>query len=423
MEKSNLHIHRPDWEEIEAQIRAHRTKRLRRVLVCVCICVFLAAAYILYATFKEYDAYTITEELSRTDTAATHYTPFEKGYIKYSNDGISYVTTDGTLVWNQSYGMENPMVCVCAPYVCVADEEGGSVYVMNAEDIQCEISVTKPILRAEISAQGTTALLMEEDTTGYLALYDAEGSLLAEGAIYMENAGTPVDIAISTDGKNLTVSIVDISGGTADTTLQFYNFSASGQNEIDNLCGTITYENTLIPQLYYTDDSTLLAFSTNGVYVCSAGLNPAQTATLLAEEEIQSIFYDEKYFGLVYLEVDEETDEVGRRICIYDTACTEKTVIETKGAFDSVFFLKNHELCLLTDDTLSLYTLRGTQKFSLTFSENVCALYHELGWRNYVVLTETSTERIRLQLFEDLVEEIGFGSLSEWIESFKEDLQ
>lgn len=43
---------------------------------------------------------------------------------------------------------------------------------------------------------------MEDDGTSYLALYSKSGEQLAEGAIHVENGGTPLAIALSADGQN-----------------------------------------------------------------------------------------------------------------------------------------------------------------------------------------------------------------------------
>ena len=45
----------------------------------------------------------VTEEIARTDTPATHYLSYGDGFLKYSNDGASYVNVNSDVIWNQSY--------------------------------------------------------------------------------------------------------------------------------------------------------------------------------------------------------------------------------------------------------------------------------------------------------------------------------
>ncbi len=398
----NLRIVETNWDEIEQKIREHRLKRLKRIAIIVGICVAAIIIYYVYMQHRTYDDYTVIEEISRTDTSAAHYLSYGHGYLKYSNDGISYVTVDDDVLWNQSYGMENPMVSTCESYVAVADRQGETVFVLDESGLQTEISVSMPMSRVEIASQGTVAVLMEENETGYLALYSKSGDLLAEGAIYMENSGTPMDIALSTDGNNLAVSIVDVSSGTASTTVNFYNFGTSGKNQVDNLVASFTYEDTVIPQIVYVSDSKLIAFADNGVYTFNGSGSPAEGNSLSTEEEIQSIFYDTGYFGLVF---SDTTKDAGRVIKIYNTDCKEQVSIETEFSYDSICFLDNHEICLLSSTECSLFTLGGLQKFTCEFEEEVSGFFHAGGFRNYVVLKENTTERIRLNLFSDVTEE------------------
>ncbi len=400
--KNNLRIVETNWDEIEQKIHEHRLKRLRRIAILVGACVAAIIAYYLIMQHKTYDDYKVTEEITRSDTSAARYLCYGDGYLKYSNDGMSYVTVSDTVLWNQSYGMEEPMVSTCEPYVAVADRQGETVYVMNEGGLQTEISVTMPISRVEVASQGTVAVLMEDSGTGYLALYDASGDLLAEGAIYMENSGTPMDIALPLDGNNLAVSIVDVSSGTAATTINFYNFGTSGKNQVDNLVASYTYEDVVVPKLVFAGDSRLLAFADAGVYTFQVSGTPTESGSLSVSEEIQSIFYDDGYFGLVY---SDTSKDAGRIIKVYDTACKEQVSIETEFSYDSITFLDNHEICLLNSMQCSVFTLGGLQKFTCEFDEEICGFFHLSGFRNYVVLKENTTEVIRLRLFPDLTED------------------
>jgi len=400
--KNNLRIVETNWDEIEQKIHEHRMRRLRRVAIIVGICVALVVFYYIYMQHKTYDDYKVTEEISRSDTSAARYLVYEEGYLKYSNDGISYVTINNTVLWNQGYGMEDPMVSTCESYVAVADRQGETIYVMNESGLQTEISVSMPISRVEVASQGTTAVLMEDSGTGYLSLYDAGGDLLAEGAIYMENSGTPMDIALSADGNNLAVSIVDVSSGAAASTINIYNFGASGKNQVDNLVAAFTYEDTIVPELFFAGDDSLLAFADNGVYTFQVSGTPTESSSLSVSEEIQSIFYDDGYFGLVY---SDTSKDAGRFIKIYDTSCKEQVSIETEFSYDSIAFLDNHEICLLNSAQCSVFTLGGLQKFTYEFDEEICGFFHAGGFRNYAVLKENTTEVIRLRLFPDFTED------------------
>lgn len=394
--KSNLHMVETNWDEIEQKIREHRIKRLRWTAIIVGICVAAVIIYYVFMQHKTYDDYKVMSEVSRSDTPATHYLPYNEGFLKYSNDGASYVSISNENIWNQSYEMENPLVSICQSYVAIADKQGEMIYVLDGDDLQGEITVNMPISRIEVAAQGTVAVLMEENGTGYLSLFDKSGNQLAEGAIHVENSGTPMDIALSSDGKKLGVAIVDVSGGVARTTINFYNFSSTGQNQIDNIVGSCSYEDTIIPEVAYVGDNTMLAFADNGVYTFTGADSPKEAQHLEVEEEIQSVFYDDSYFGLVYTDTSMDT---GRIIKVYDLKCNEQVTIATELPYTTIQFLDNHEICLFNEKQCGIFTLGGLQKFTYEFEDGISGVFHDSGYRNYIILKEGMTERVRLKLF------------------------
>ncbi len=409
--RNNLHIVEPEREETREEKRQRRTKRARRVAIVAGILAALAVACLLLMFFRTYEDYTVLEETERADTSATHYLTFKKGYLQYSNDGVSYVTTDGVTVWNQSYEMESPMIAVCESYIALADRQGEMIYVLNAEGLQSEIAVTVPIMRIDVAAQGTVAVLMTDGGGSYLSVFDRTGGQIAEGTIHVENTGTPMDIALSPDGENLGVSIVDVSTGTARTTIRFYNFGEEGQEQVDNLVAAFSYADTITPEIFYVDDSALLAFADTGVYLFEEGPAPKESARVEPEGEIQSVFYDDSYFGLVYNETSSGT---GHRIELYDQSCRHHATIETDVSFDEIGFLNNHEICLYSADQCTIYKLSGKLKFHYEFDETITGVFRGRGYLNYMILKQNETERVRLVLFADLFRnwEIGRGEKS-----------
>ncbi|MCD8301159.1 MAG: DUF5711 family protein [Clostridiales bacterium] len=399
-EKSNDKLRMVDtnWEEIEEKVRARRRKRLRLILIIVVICAAVGIACFLILQRMTYDNYTVTGEYARSDTSATHYISFGDGYVAYSNDGASYVTADNTDMWNQSFEMENPIVASCQSYMAVADNQGETIYIMNEDGIQGEVSVTMPISRIDVASQGTVAVLMIDSGTGYLSVFDVSGEQIAEGAVHVENTGTPTDIALSADGKNLAVSIVDVSSGMAGTTINLYNFSAAGQNQIDNMVGSFTYADTIVPELTYAGDGTLMAFGDNGVYTFEGSASPEESDQLIVTEEIQSIFYDDSYFGLVY---SKSQGDPGRVVYVYDTNCNEQTVIETDFTYDDISFLDNHEVCCFNESHCSIYTLSGLAKYDQDTDGDIRGVFHIKGFRDYLFLKEGTTECIRFTLALD----------------------
>lgn len=394
--KNNLHMVQSNWDEIEKKVREHRMRQIKATAIIIGICLVLGITYYIYMQHKSYRDYRVIQETERTDTAATHFTEFYGNILKYSNDGAAYTTTNNQKIWNQSYEMQTPMVSVCEQYAVLADRGGKEIYVLNLEGLQGKISVHMPILKVEVSSQGTVAVLMEEDGAGHMALYNKKGELLAEGAIHIENGGTPLDIALSKDGKKLGVAVLDVSTGKVQTIIHFYNFGAVGQNKIDNMVATYSYADTVIPQITFVNESKMLAFGDNAVYTFSGADTPKEEEHLKVTQEIKSVFYDNAYFGLVF---SDGKNENGKYIKIYDMKCGEVETIHTKEFYQNIRFLDNHEICLFDENQCVIYTLGGLEKFRYEFEQNICEILHVKGYRRYAFVLQDRTQEVRLKLF------------------------
>lgn len=401
---NNLHMVETNWEELEQKIREHRIKRLRIIAIIVGICVAVGAFYYIYVQHKTYVDFTIVDQVDRSDTAATKFEEYNGALLKYSNDGASYTTTDNEVIWNQGFEMNNPMVSICQKYVAFADRMGKQIYVMNTDGLQGEISVNMPIVRVEVASQGTVAVLMEEDGTGYLALYNKSGEQLAEGAIHVENGGTPLDIALSSDGKKLGVSVLDVNDGTTKTVIYFYNFGSAGQKQIDNIVATFSYPDTIISQIAYVSGDRMIGFGDNGVYTFTGSDTPKEGEYLEVSEEIKSVFYDNNYFGLVFSDGEDET---GRNIRVYDMKCSQVVSITSDISYNTIRFLDNHEIFLHNENACAIYTLGGLEKFRYESEKEIYEVVHASGYRNYAFVLAGETQKVRLKLFGTQVQSGG----------------
>ena len=385
-----------NWEELKKKVREHKKRQLKRAALVVACCAAAVIAFYVISQVKTYNKYKTIDEIERADTSATSFDLFRGKILKYSNDGAIYTDQENNIIWNQTFEMDSPLVAKNDTYVAFADINGQDIFVMDASGLQGTIKTNMSIKKIDVAAQGTVAVLMENQRTSYLALYNIEGELLAEGAIHMENSGYPMDIALSDDGKKLAVAILDVVSGSVKTTLSFYNFGTVGQNEIDNIVNTYSYAGNIIPKIEYVDDSTMLAFADTGVMIFQGSQVPELANEVMVSSEIKSIFYDDSYFGLIQLDNEVEN---GRKMVVYDMKGSEVTSAVLDMAYDQVYFLNNHEICVQNGNQIQIYTLYGVKKFESTFTSEVYYVLNGIGVRNYFVLMEGSTEQIRCKFF------------------------
>ena len=396
--KSGFHtVGDTDMEEYNRKIKEHRRKVLRRIVIVTAVILLVLTGLGLYMALRHYENYDIMSTAERSDTDATQFTEFQGNILKYSNDGAVYTTVNNDVIWNQSFEMQEPTVSICQKYVAFADSDGKEIYVMDDSGTQGKFKVTMPVIKMDVSAHGTVAVLMEDDGTSYLALYSKSGEQLAEGAIHVENGGTPLAIALSADGQKLAVSSMDIHDGSVKSTVSFYNFGAVGENKVDHIVASYSYADTVIPELTYIGSDHVLAFSDKGVYTFTGSTEPKEGPKKETDEEIKGVFYDESYFALIFAA---GKDEAKRRVEVYNMKCSQQVTFETDFSFEEAQFLDNHEICLTSENACALYTLGGREKFYYEFENRLCAVTHVSGYRRYAFVMEGKTEQARLKLFD-----------------------
>lgn len=394
-----LHTVQMDMEEMEKKIREHRLKIAKRVAIAVGVVILLWLLCYIISQVRTYDSHQVKSSYERQDTAATTFITFQGNILKYSNDGAFYTDKSNNLIWNQTYEMTDPLVVTSKKYVAIGDKKGSLIYIMDKEGLCGKIETTKPIQRIKIADQGTIAILMEEDGVSYLKICDKTGKTLAEGELYAKNSGYPMDIALSKNGENLAVSMLDIKDGTTKTVLSFYNFGSTGQKKIDNVVGTCTYDDMIIPQLEYIGDDRLIAVSDKKLLFIEGSQKPEEKKEIKFDNRLRTFFYDDKYIGMIFDNNSSSDEEKSDVYCmkIYDKRgglVKEKTFTRT---YRKAEFLDNHEIYLQNDNECSIFTLHGVEKYHESLDKKIYKILPGSSSSRYTFLLEGETAQVKLK--------------------------
>ncbi len=383
-----------DVKGMNEKIQKHRRKIVRwTAFAAVFLLIGIAGIYI-YLQTRTYSEYTVLKSAEREDSPGTQFEIFHGNILKYSKDGASFVDENNKLIWNQTYEMQSPMVDFCENYVAIADRKGDRVYIMDLSGSCGEIKTSMPIQRVEVAGQGLVAVLMEQDGTGYIQMYDKSGTFLAEGEVHTENSGYPLDIAISNDGKKLAVSLLDVNKGNVNTTITFFNFDAVGQNEIDNIVGQYSYADMVVPKVEFLTNDVMAAFGSQKTVIFEGAQKPKMKKEVAVKKEIRTIFYNDAYFGFVF---DNENEETSYNMQIYDLRGAQVVSKDFEMEYDEIGFLENDEICVRNELECAIYTLRGVQKYHANFEKNIWKVMSVGRIRDYVFLIDGETQRIRLK--------------------------
>lgn len=383
-----------NFEELDEKIRTHRKKIFWRVIgvsLGVIVAVFLIQ---LWMAVRGYDSYEIRSSVDRNGSEAAKYEVFLGNIVEYSNDGICYMTMDNQLLWNQSFEMTSPKLAVCEEYLVIYDKGGTLIYIMQKSGVIKQIETSKPIQTACIASQGTIAVLMKEDQTSYLKVYDKTGSELANGEFYGEKGGFPIDLAFSYDGKKLAVGMIDVNDGDVKSTITFYNLDSVGQNEINNNVGTFSYSDVLIPEMEYISDNTMIAIGDSEIIIFRGKEKPKMEKEIFLQKEITSAFYNEKYIGITY---SNESAEGGYHIEVYNLNGGKVMENDTNLMYEAISFLDNNEICVKNQYECELFTIHSIKKFSYQFDTELMDVLSNGNGQDYIFLFDETIEEVHLK--------------------------
>ena len=235
-----------DEEVVKKKIRRHKIRVAVVILVIMMIAIAVYAVVLRVIDNYDYKSYAITNSINRDDIESSKYVAFADGYVRYSNDGISYYKSNGKVIWNQTYSMQNPAVSICGNSIAVADINGSSAYSFNADGQVGKADTSMPILQIEVSSGGKIAAVLEDTNANYINMYDTNGDKIYSVKTTLSGDGYPLDISISSDAKKLIASFIKVSGDEIKTNVVFYNFSDVGKNETERVVGGFNYDDVIV---------------------------------------------------------------------------------------------------------------------------------------------------------------------------------
>lgn len=382
-----------EQNEFERKLRKHKMSILYRVLLLVAIIV--VALIFLYYSYqnKVYSGYDVVKTLEYNESATAHYLGFNGNVLRYSQDGASAFNMSNDMIWNETYEMQSPLADVCGDFVAIGEYKGTMIYVFDSTGLRGKIDTTIPLKSFCVSGNGYVAAILEEDEITWIKLYDKDGVNIANDRTTMAKSGYPVAIDLSDDGILLGVSYLYIDSGILSSSVAYYNFGAVGQNEIDNLVSGYDYPETLVSGIKFMNNKSQFAVGDNKLVIFEGDQKPQSIFETDIEDEIQSVFSNEEYIGLVY-----RNEDISNRfrIDVYDTK--GEIVISQPFNIEYTDIMFNKDTMVIHNATeCEIYSLGGLKKFSGTFENSAITLIPTKGKSRFLLVSGNMMEEIQLQ--------------------------
>lgn len=384
--------------EVNKQAAQKIKKHRRNIVIGVLIALVLAAiaGVILYKYLdgRTYSSYTISTSYNRDDTETAQYKEYGSGYVRYSNDGITYIDRKNNSIWNETYSMQKPQVKECGDCIAVGDINGSSIYIFDKNGLKGTVDTSLAISQIEVGSQGVVVAVLEDNTANYINMYNTDGSKVYSIKTTLEGDGYPLDIGISDDATKLIASFVYVSGEEMKTNVVFYNFSEVGQNETERVVGGFNhYDNTIVADVEFANDTTAVAVGENVVSIYNIKEYPSLSKEINIENSIENVFWSSKYIGLIL-----DNSETGDlyKLVVYDLSGNKVTEKTFSTQYDEIKF-DSDSILLCSSNVWSVMNMNGKVLTTQTVELPIDTVLTTGSRGSYVLINSKYIQNIRMK--------------------------
>lgn len=384
-------------EESDENDNGRHTGRRSRLIAGIIVVAAIVVSLVLYGIFRTYTDYEDTKTVKITSESGTEYAEFQGNLIKYSRDGVSCTDFDGNVLWSDSFEMDAPNIASYGGYFMLYDKGGSLIEIMKKSGIVKKITTTAPIVEADIASKGTSAVLMTGAEGSSVSLYDVSGNILATGSLHISNTGYPISLALSGNGEDLMVSLLDIKDGTLKSTIEFYNFGSAGKKQKNNITGTFSYSDMVIPRVDYIAGNRPVAFGDSEIDVFSVGSKPEVFKKIFVKGNIKSVTMNETYFSVITTNPDSTLKKKKDELALYSATGRQLFSEKIDDTYLDFSLLSNNILYISDGKTISLYNTFGVKKVKLSFDNGISAVIPWDGSSNYIFIENGKLHKVKLK--------------------------
>ena len=341
-----------------------------------------------------YKHYEVKSSVDRSDSNNVTYQYYNGNILKYSRSGISEIDNQGKSLWNGGYEMKQPQVDVCGDYVVVADVTGKQFYVYNGEDEGTSIETTLPIVRAKVAEGGMVAVLLQDEDSNVLNIYNPysnTNNLLVEIPTNVAEEGYPLDFDISSDGKSVVTAYLVVNGSSIETKVSFYNFTEVGQDK-NTLVGGKSFGESMIANVEFAGDDKVVVFHEKGFTVFGKMKQPEIQVEKTFQEEIRSMAYNEGNLAVV---VEKDGKIENQKLLLYDEKGREKMQRNIPYEYANME-IHGEEIIFTGNRSCNILRFNGKDKFDYEFEQEIDAVYPTADGTVYTLIDTSTIQKINL---------------------------
>lgn len=224
---------------------------------------------------------------------------FRSGIAVASRERLSIFSSGGRELFSSNHTYGNPKLEVCSQYVLLYDVGGKQFSLYNSFSKVSEATTEYPIYDACIANDGTFAIITRsEQYDSVVRVYQRNGSKYD----YNFADGRVVSAAISSNGRQLAVAIINSDGAELSTEIRLYKLGSNNYSSAKLSFSGVAYD------LKVFDNGNIAVMGAEGVNVFNSSLG--LVGEYLSNEEIYIYSFGEDNIVISYLSDSKSKNEV-----------------------------------------------------------------------------------------------------------------
>ena len=364
-------------------------------IVIVVIAILAAIVWLVAAKLWRYKTYEVNWRTDVSNASSAGYASYGDGIVVMNKDGATYYDSKGTKVWSAPYDMSNPKAAVKGDYILIYDLKGKNFSICNKSGITGSGTTSQVITKGVIASTGVTVIQTEDKDASLISYYRNTGEELAVSIRNpLQIDGYPLDISVSPNGQQLAVSYYSIAEGAGTSSISFYDFE-QGKEAADRIVANFDYSENgaYVPRVIYLSDTKAFAVGDCCISFFDISNRTAITRKDIAiEGEIQRMFYNSDYLGLVIREGEEQ----GYQLCIYTMDGKEKAVTE-QDALHTGYAFQQKNVVMYDAGYCEVQSFSGRIRFAREFGNNLYTVIPGEKFKTYYLATMEELQQIKLR--------------------------
>lgn len=378
-------------KEKKVIIDIQRKKKIKKIVRVGFFAVMMFVGTWLLINNHPYTLIRQTHSYDKTFTENSRYTIFQNRVVRYNRNGVALLNEKNEEIWLQPSQFSNPSPDMNEEAFAIGDIEGNMIQVFSAEGLRGEIETPLPIEKFSVSNQGIVSVLMQSNNEPQICTYDAAGNLLVENKISVNTYGYPVGMDMSIDGTKLAVSYVNPMEEVLKSTVVYYDYGETGNQDNEYKILTTEYADELIPEVFFMDNEYSVVVGDKTFYIYKGMENPKQQTKVSLSQEIHSVFHTDTYIGFVLL----NQEKSGFEVRLYNQQGRMVMSHEIDGEYNHVQMYKK-EIVLYEGSRLCILTDTGVERFNGNLKEPPFAIVQMNGRNRYIVMNENELQMMKL---------------------------